>query len=109
MRIHPIFHVSLLEKAPANAKLQTEIELETNDNEYQVESILDDRLVDGRKQYLVKWKEYDNSDNTWELVDNLINCWTLVKCYHWQTQSSQFDQNQDQKAASHQTRTPARE
>ena len=106
MWIHPIFHVSLLEKALANAKLQTKIELETNDDEYQVENILGHRLVDGRKQYLVKWKGYDNSDNTWEPVDNLMNCWTLVKRYHQQNRPSRFDRSQDQKATNRRRRFP---
>jgi hypothetical protein len=40
MRIHPIFHVSLLEPAPDNAKLETNIETEP-EQEYEVEEILD--------------------------------------------------------------------
>ena len=92
MRIHPVFHVSLLEPAPRNTKVQTKINIVTSD-EYEVERILDSRLVDGLRQYLVKWKGYDDSENTWEPKTNLKNCWALLKCYHQQnpepTQRSQ--------------------
>ena len=40
MRIHPVFHISLLEPAPRNAKLQTNANVETDENEYEVEQIL---------------------------------------------------------------------
>lgn len=40
-RIHPVFHVSLLEPAPKNAELQEEIKIEETDDEYEVERILD--------------------------------------------------------------------
>jgi len=53
MRIHPVFHVLLLEPAPRNAKVQTKIDIVTSD-EYAVERILDSRSVNGLRQYLVK-------------------------------------------------------
>ena len=39
MRIYPIFYVSLLEPAPQNAELETEVKLENN--KYEVKEILD--------------------------------------------------------------------
>ena len=39
MRIHPVFHKKLLEPAPPDAELATDIELE--DNEYKVKEIRD--------------------------------------------------------------------
>jgi hypothetical protein len=39
IRIHPIFHIKLLEPAPANAKIATNIELK--DDKYKVEEIKD--------------------------------------------------------------------
>ena len=81
MRIHPVFHVSLLEPALRNAKVQTKIDIVTS-NEYEVEKILDNRSVNGLQQYLVKWKGYDDSENTWEPKTNLKNCWALLKYYY---------------------------
>ena len=43
MWIHPIFHKKLLELAPLDAKLATDIELE--DDEYEVEEIKDLRKI----------------------------------------------------------------
>ena len=73
-RIHPIFHVSLLEPAPSNAKIQTTLRVEPDEQEYEVEDILDKRTNGRTEEYLVKWKGYDNSENTWEPIKNLDHC-----------------------------------
>ena len=54
MRIHPVFHVSLLEPAPKNAKLQTNAEVETDSDEYKAEAILDVQYIKKKPHYLVK-------------------------------------------------------
>jgi len=41
MRIHPVFHKKLLEPAPPDAAVATDVELE--DDEYAVEEIKDQR------------------------------------------------------------------
>ncbi|KAK1918667.1 hypothetical protein P3342_001716 [Pyrenophora teres f. teres] len=80
MRIHPVFHKKLLEPAPPDAELATDVELE--DDEYEVEEIKDLRK-DGRQwKYLVKWQGWPESHNTWELEQNLTNCKELVQEYH---------------------------
>lgn len=33
--------------------------------DYEVERILDSRVVRGNKQFLVKWKGYEDYDNSW--------------------------------------------
>ncbi len=42
--------------------------------EYQVENILEKRMISGKTHYLIKWKGYNTSENTWELKENLLNC-----------------------------------
>ena len=37
--------------------------------EYEVERVLDSRVVRGNKQFLVKWKGYDDGARTWESFD----------------------------------------
>ena len=50
-----------------------------DDNEYEVEAILKDRIFRGKKQYFVKWAHYD--ETTWEFEKNLTNCKELIEQY----------------------------
>src|SRR5437763_9014648 len=54
MRIHPVFHISLLEPAPKNTKIQTDIEVEPDEGEYKVEEILDRRVKGRQEEYPIK-------------------------------------------------------
>jgi hypothetical protein len=67
MRIHPVFHISLL-SLTKNPETETEIEIE---DEYEVERILDKRERNETTEYLVKWKDYPNEENTWEPTTHL--------------------------------------
>lgn len=78
MKIHPIFHISLLEKAPDDSALATRITID-NTTEYEVERILKARGNTKKREYLIKWKGYPNSENTWEPIKNLKNCSDLLK------------------------------
>jgi hypothetical protein len=63
-RMHPTFHILLLEPAPENTPDATNVELkETSEEEYEVKTILRDRWYDNQQQLLVKWKEYPTSEN----------------------------------------------
>lgn len=50
------------------------------EGEYIVEKILNHRINNGKRQYLLKWKNYDESENTWENEENL-NCKELLEEY----------------------------
>ena len=50
------------------------------DGQFVVEAILDHRMLNGKIQYLLKWKDYDESENSWEYEDNL-NCDELLGNY----------------------------
>jgi hypothetical protein len=89
-RIHATFHVSLLEKAPRNAEVATNVEIEEEtENEYEVEEILATNKVSGKPHYLVKWRGYDTSENTWEPIENLAGCHRLVRQFHQQEKETQ--------------------
>jgi len=85
MRIHPRFHISLLEPASKNARPgPVEIDPETQDPLYEI-----DRLVGFKKEqqsgankafYLVHWKGYQNSEDTWEPEENLPR--ESIRRYH---------------------------
>jgi hypothetical protein len=44
---------------------------DSEDQEYEVEGIVKDRLRGGRPLYFVKWKGFPPSENTWEPADHL--------------------------------------
>jgi len=87
-RIHPVFHVSKLKKYHTQPDgLQTEIPppapiMQPDGTvEYIVERILDKKKIDGKWHYLVKWKGYSESENSFEPLVNLRNCKALIKDY----------------------------
>ena len=62
-RVHPVFHISLLEPAdPATPLQETFHYKEPDEQTWLVEKILKHK----NNQYLVKWKDFPESDNTWE-------------------------------------------
>ena len=82
MRIHPVFHVSLLEPAPHGIPLETNIEVETYKEEYEVETIGNYQRSQNNDEYLVKWKNYGPEENTWEPKQHLMNCQKMIAQYH---------------------------
>jgi len=74
MWIHSIFHASMLQCCNQFIPLQiTEMFVEFNE-EYQVKNILEKWMISGKAHYLIRWKGYSTSENTWELKENLLNC-----------------------------------
>ena len=54
--------------------------------EYEVESVVSKRETEeGKVEYLVKWKGYDASDNTWEPVENLESSQELIDEFEGRT------------------------
>ena len=63
-RIHNVFHVSQLKAVVGNVQREQELLVDAG-TEYEVERVLDSRVVRGNKQFLVKWKGYEDYDNSW--------------------------------------------
>ncbi len=82
-RLYPVFHVSLLEPARGDTPIATDTELQPENEiiEYEVEAILDRRLVGRREELLIKWKGYEPTDNSWETIGNL-SCPELLAEFH---------------------------
>jgi len=87
-KVHPTFHVSLLEPADPETPLQKTFRYQTEEEtEFEVERIVshdDSQREDFQspRMYLVKWKGYPETENTWEPETNLTSCQQLVVQYH---------------------------
>jgi hypothetical protein len=86
--IHPVFHASLLtpyveidNHGPNFSQPPPNITI--GENEYEVETIRSHRYFGRQKklQYLLKWKGYPESDNTWEPTAQ-VHAPQLIKQYH---------------------------
>lgn len=87
LKIHPVFHVSLLEKYynpryEHQKNSQPPPEIIDGQEEYVVEAILDSRFRKKKLQYLVKWEGYSDCDNSWEPVKNLENAPQKIEEFH---------------------------
>jgi len=90
MRIHPVFHNSLLKPykettahGPNFACPPPEI-VGDEEGHYEIERILTSRPTRNRKstQYLVKWKGYPDSENSWLPAKELQSARELLKQFH---------------------------
>ena len=85
MKIHPVFHVSLLEPVAQNPHdgqippPAPPVEVE-GEEEWEVESILDSRFFRRRLQYLVKWAGHDAP--SWNEEKDITHCEDLLREYH---------------------------
>lgn len=95
VRLHPVFHISLLETAKdtIHAKYGNEHETEVEGpEEYEVEEIRDMRVRNNKTEYLIKWKNYPESSNQWEPAKNLTHVQRLLKNFRQQHQVQAKDQ-----------------
>ena len=87
MKIHPVFHVSLLEPyhkntIPGRVQPTPPPILVDGFEEFEVEEILDSRIHRNRLQYFVDWVGYKPSERSWEPVDCLENAHEAIARFH---------------------------
>merc|ERR1711976_284041 len=77
MGTHPIFESDFdcLTEKKFSARKMSESE-----EEYEVDKIVDDKIEDGEKMYLIRWKGFASDDDTWEPISNL-ECPDNIKEY----------------------------
>jgi len=81
-KIHPVFHISLLEPADPRTPVQKDFHYQVEEEtEWEVEKIIQHRKTRQGDEYLVKWLGYPDSENTWEPITHLTNCRQLLQQY----------------------------
>ena len=88
-KIHDVFHVNLLtpyREAEFHRTNYTRLppDLMGEEEQYKVEQVLDERNYGHwkKKQYLVKWKGYPDSDNQWLDAKDMENTQELIAEFH---------------------------
>jgi len=87
-RIHPVFHVSLLDSYRANkidGREQPPLpppDIMNGELQYEVEAVLDSRIRRNKLEYLVEWKGYGPEERTWEPAENLENAKEAIAAFH---------------------------
>jgi len=92
-RIHPVFNVLLLKpfKSSSDYANQSQedgfksmkiLEKLPSKLEYKVEELMNSKRNLNTLYYLVKWKDYDESENTWEPAGNLQHLATNIRAFH---------------------------
>ena len=88
LKIHPVFHVSLLEPHNPNTFPGRVVApppppvVVDGAPEHEVATVLDSKIVRGHLFYLVDWVGYDESERSWERADNMDNVADAVVYFH---------------------------
>src|SRR5271169_5410224 len=115
MKIHPVFHASLLHPHRANTiQGRTQpppphIEIDGHD-EYIVKEVLDSRIRRNKLEYYIDWEGYLPSERSWEPVENVEHTNEAVNNFHtkYPNRASPADinqrRNEPRNQSTHQTR-----
>ena len=83
IRIYPVVNVSRVQLYKPQVEGQKKIPLKPviieGEEEFEVEKILNKRIVWGKEKFFVQWKGYTVEGDTWESRENLENAKELVK------------------------------
>ena len=87
MRCHKTFHVRCLKKYISpyidfpqreRSKIENPVIVENGAPDYEIQEILDTKLVKSTRMFLVSWVGYDHSSDSWEPLENLDGCLETV-------------------------------
>ena len=82
-RLHDVINVSKL--TPFKNSSLNEIEPDPDQvdgfEEFEVDEILDQRIINGETRFLIRWKGYSELHNSWEPEENLSHCKDLLNTF----------------------------
>lgn len=88
MKIHLVFHVSLLRKYCPRTKQFTNPHsphpppiIVNGEEEYEADRILQKRICGRQTEYLIKWKVYPLYEATWESEKNIANTSLVLQAF----------------------------
>jgi transposase InsO family protein len=84
MKVHPTFHVSLLEpyiSRPGEdpAQRPSAVEIESDEDEWEIETVLQERQRRGKREFLVRWLDWPPAYDQWLAEEDLANAAKLVE------------------------------
>jgi len=83
IKIHPVVNVSRVRLYTSQVKRQKKVPpkpvIIKGEEEFEVEKIINKRIVQGKEKFLVQWKGYTAEADTWESRENLENVRELVE------------------------------
>ena len=87
MKIHNVFHVSLLSRHKLNTIPGREFpepppDIVEGEAHYEVDKILNSRFVGNQLQYLTRWIGYDASEDSWEPAEFLDTAPAKITEFH---------------------------
>lgn len=79
-RIHPVFHVSLLEPWHSRGNdPEPQAVLIDDEEEWEIDKVLDKRVRQGETEYLIGWKDSPPYEHSWEPMEHLENAKDAIK------------------------------
>ena len=87
IKIHPVFHVSLLEPHVANTfpgrVVTPPLAIQVDGlPEFEVNKILSSKILRGKLFYKIDWVGYDSNDQSWEPAENVSHADLAVADFH---------------------------
>ena len=86
--IHNVFHVSKLrryiesdDELFPDRKLKPLPDIIQGEEEWEVEAILNDKIVGKTRKYLIKWKGFGDDSNTWQTATDLKHAKDKIQEY----------------------------